>query len=73
MNSPKTGFAVIYQWRLKSGMEARFREAWESLTKSLIQRGARGSRLHTTDYGSWVAYAQWPDRQTWEGSCTLHE
>lgn len=70
----RTGFAVVYQWRVKPGMEAQFREAWEALTATLLsQRGARGSRLHRTDNGNLVAYAQWPDRQTWERSCALHE
>src|SRR5436309_1377999 len=59
----RTGFAVIYQWRVKAGREAEFQQAWEELTQLLrIHRGARGSRLHRTDYGSLVAYAQWPDQ-----------
>lgn len=71
--SQVTGFAVIYQWRLKPGMEEQFRSAWEELTELLKQkRGARGSRLHRTDYGTLVAYAQWPDQPAWERSCSLH-
>lgn len=27
--------------------------------------GALGSRLHQVDDGSWLAYAQWPDRERW--------
>lgn len=69
-----TGFAVIYQWRIKPGMEGQFLYAWRKLTDLLeATRGARGSRLHRTDYGTWVAYAQWPDQATWEHSCSLHE
>jgi hypothetical protein len=69
-----TGFAVVYQWRVKAGHEADFQQAWEELTVLLRQkRGARGSRLHRTDYGSLVAYAQWPDQRAWEHSCALHE
>lgn len=72
--STKTGFAVVYQWRLKQGMEAQFVAAWEQLTQLLIQqRGARGSRLHATDNGTVVAYAQWPSRDHWERSCAVHE
>ena len=41
----RTKFAVIYQWRIKSGMENQFHNAWQELTQLLIQkRGARGSR-----------------------------
>jgi quinol monooxygenase YgiN len=70
----RTGFAVIYQWRVKPGSEAEFQQAWEELTVLLRQkRGARGSRLHRTDHGTLVAYAQWPDQPAWERSCALHE
>ena len=31
-------------------------------------RGGLGSRLHLADDGWWLAYAQWPDRLTWENS-----
>lgn len=31
-------------------------------------RGGLGSRLHLAEDGWWVAYAQWPDRETWERS-----
>ena len=65
---------MIYQWRVKAGMEAQFREAWEQLTRLLRDhRGARGSRLHRTDYGTVVAYAQWPSQAAWERSCSLHK
>ena len=72
--SRHTGFAVVYQWRLKQGMEAQFHEAWAKLTELLReQRGARGSRLHRTDQGTLVAYAQWPSQAAWEQSCALHK
>jgi hypothetical protein len=29
-------------------------------------RGGLGSRLHTDDDGWWIAYAQWPDRESWD-------
>lgn len=70
----KTGFAVVYQWKLKAGKEAQFHEAWNQLTVLLRdKRGARGSRLHHTDNGTFVAYAQWPSRAQWERSCSLHK
>ena len=28
--------------------------------------GGMGSRLHKTFEGTWLAYAQWPDRERWE-------
>ena len=41
--------------------------AWETLTQGIrAGRGGLGSRLHRAEDGTWVAYAQWPDRATWE-------
>jgi hypothetical protein len=63
------GFAVIYRWRLIAGKEDQFRTAWERVTKLLLaHRSALGSRLHHADDGTWVAYAQWPNRDTWQQS-----
>ena len=55
------GFAVIYRWRLKAGLEAQFVEAWSRITELYIaHRGGLGSRLHKGPDDIWVAYAQWP-------------
>jgi heme-degrading monooxygenase HmoA len=69
MNEPTVGFVVMYRWRLRPGMERQFQQAWERATPLLIRnRGALGSRLHKADDGTWVAYAQWPSKETWERS-----
>jgi quinol monooxygenase YgiN len=67
MKDGAAGFAVIYRWRLKPGSEEAFRAAWETVTR-IIRRehGGLGSRLHRTAEGLWLAYAQWPDRASWE-------
>ena len=67
MKDGGAGFAVIYRWRLKPGSEEAFRAAWETVTR-IIRRehGGLGSRLHRTAEGLWLAYAQWPDRASWE-------
>lgn len=60
-------FVVLYRWRLKKGREKEFRAAWARATALIVATyGARGSRLHQVDDGSWLAYAQWPDRKAWE-------
>jgi len=62
----KVGFAVLYRWRLKAGSEESFGEAWAKMTELIKQnRGGLGSRLHQVEDGTWAAYAQWPDRETW--------
>ena len=63
----RTGFAVIYRWKVKAGSEEVFVAAWETLTRAIRERrGGLGSRLHRDDDGGWTAYAQWPDRTAWE-------
>ena len=62
-------FVVIYRWRIVPGGEAQFVSAWEDLTGRLRdERGGLGSRLHRAEDGSFLAYAQWPDRATWQAS-----
>lgn len=72
MDDSKVGFAVIYRWRLNAGREDQFRRAWEVVTLGIkAERGGLGSRLHQARDGTWVAYAQWPDQETWERSREL--
>ena len=60
-------FIVIYRWKLIEGQEGRFRQGWHRLTVEIYEkRGSLGSRLHRAEDGTWIAYAQWPDKQTWE-------
>jgi quinol monooxygenase YgiN len=60
-------FVVVYRWKLKEGMDERFREGWRRATDAIIEKyGALGSRLHKAEDGSWLAYAQWPDKERWE-------
>jgi antibiotic biosynthesis monooxygenase len=60
-------FAVIYRWKLVPGREAMFEEGWRAGTDAIAREfGGWGSRLHRGEDGVAVAYAQWPDRATWE-------
>lgn len=62
-------FAVVYRWRVALDKERDFLGAWELLTREyLASAGSLGSRLHRASDGMWVAYAQWPDRHSWERS-----
>ncbi|MBE9547956.1 MAG: antibiotic biosynthesis monooxygenase [Proteobacteria bacterium] len=62
-------FIAIYEFQVKSGSEDSFRESWSKLTHCIFQQnGSLGSRLHKQDEDRFVAYAQWPDRQSWESS-----
>lgn len=69
MSTPTTGFMVIYRWRLNPGKEQQFLDCWTRNTPIIAERcGGLGSRLHRAEDGTWLAYAQWPDRATWERS-----
>jgi hypothetical protein len=64
MNTKGPGFAVLYRWRLRPGMEASFVEAWSQVSQELRLRGSLGSRLHRGPEGVWYSYAQWPSAAT---------
>ncbi len=60
-------YCVIYEFSVLSGEEALFESAWEELTKLIYAyEGSLGSRLHKSDSGKYIAYAQWPDQPTHE-------
>ena len=62
-------FSVIYTFEVKSGQEENFVAAWSALTKLFKEYASSGgARLHRDPSGTYVSYAQWPDRITWEES-----
>jgi len=68
----RAGFCVVYRFKVRAGLEAEFQAAWATLTRAYKRdRGGLGSRLHRTEDGLWVAYAQWPNRQMWAESRAL--
>ena len=62
-------FAVIYTFEVHPDKDAIFIESWKNLTQLIYQyEGSLGSRLHKKNNEQYIAYAQWPDRKTWENS-----
>jgi heme-degrading monooxygenase HmoA len=62
-------FVALYRWKVKEGHEKKFREGWRQRTEEIYQlAGSLGSRLHQAEDGTWVAYAQWPDRETYDAA-----
>ncbi len=60
-------FCVVYEFKVKPDGEKKFTEAWHTVTQDVIgQYGSLGARLHKSDQGDWIAYAQWPDRESWK-------
>jgi hypothetical protein len=62
-------FAVIYSFKISKEKEIEFIRIRSELTKLIYEfEGSYGSRLHKVDDHLFIAYAQWPDRETWKGS-----
>jgi hypothetical protein len=62
-------FAVIYRWRVIPGREAQFETGWRRGTAAIAREfGGWGSRLHRSSEGVYIAYAQWPDEDTWRAA-----
>ena len=62
-------YAVIYQFNVIPGLEKDFEKTWQLATESFIAHaGGLGSRLHKNEAGSYIAYAQWPDKISWESA-----
>lgn len=61
-------FVAIYEFRLKSVDETTtFKRAWKGITELMLAHcNSLGSRLHKADEVTYIAYAQWPDREHWE-------
>lgn len=58
---------ALYEFKVKENMKAQFEENWALFTEAIYQkRGSKGSRLHTTKTANtYIAYAQWPDEDTY--------
>lgn len=55
----------LYRWRLKSGMEQQFADAWALVTTHHLEHSrSLGSRLHKGNDGIFYGYACWPDADT---------
>ncbi|KQQ96820.1 antibiotic biosynthesis monooxygenase [Massilia sp. Leaf139] len=58
--------AIYFRWKVTSGREADFEQAWRELTELVRdERGGLGSRLHRCADGHYFAYAQWPSEVVW--------
>jgi quinol monooxygenase YgiN len=58
--------AIYFKWKVASGRERDFEQAWLELTELIRdERGGLGSRLHRCADGHYFAYAQWPSELVW--------
>ena len=56
--------ATFFEWKIRPGMEDRFRRGWDTITRLLHGEGSFGSALFTNHAGHFCAFAMWPDRET---------
>ncbi len=60
---------IIYQFKVKEKRNEEFIEAWKEMTELIYKyENSLGSRLHMKDNQTYIAYAQWPDKYTFENS-----
>lgn len=68
-------YAITYRFTLmkpSEANEARFTACWLGITEFFkAEAGALGSRLHKGEDGAFYAYAQWPDKQTFEAAGSI--
>ena len=58
-------FTVIYSFKVHDGKEDDFIGSWLKLTELIYKyENSYGSRLHKANDHLFIAYAQWPDRET---------
>ncbi len=56
---------VIYKFEVIQGREPQFKEIWTKLTQAFLDYAmSLGSRLHEDENGDFIAYAQWPNDET---------
>ncbi|MEM9168391.1 MAG: hypothetical protein AAGC56_01955 [Pseudomonadota bacterium] len=68
--SKRSAYCVGYRFTLKddaSEAHAEFIDVWTQMTHIFAdQCGALGSRLHKGGKTAYFAYAQWPDKETYD-------
>ena len=59
-------FIVMFEFVVKEGFEEQFLASWPTTTQGIyLFKGSLGSRLHRDKNGAFIAYAQWPDEETY--------
>ena len=60
-------YCVLYKFTVKPDHEDQFRQHWLAVTQWYYRHaGSLGSRLHRTNQGEYIGYAQWTSREQWE-------
>lgn len=61
--------AIIYKFEIEPNSYETFVTYWKQMTELIhTYENGLGSRLHKQDECTYIAYAQWPDVETWKTS-----
>lgn len=59
-------YCVLIEFIPLPDREQEFVHAWTELTKYIYKNyGSKGSRLHVSEEGKYIAYAQWPSKDVY--------
>ena len=59
-------YCIVIEFNPLPGKEQAFVEVWSELTRYIYQNyGSKGSRLHLSEEGKYIAYAQWPSKEVY--------
>ena len=62
-------FSIIYSFEIHENKQEEFIHCWTELTNLIYKfEGSYGSRLHQVNENLFIAYAQWPDKKTFDQS-----
>lgn len=66
--------AVLLEFDVKPGYEQDFLKYWKQTTQIIsAKHGGLGSKLHISNTGSYIAYAQWPSKGVYESEQSWSE
>lgn len=65
-------YSIVYSFEIKPEEEDQFINGWKGLTQLFkVHANSLGSRLHKSSGNQYFAYAQWPDKITFENASNL--
>lgn len=65
-------FIVMFEFVVKKGFEEQFFASWPKVTQGIyLFKGSLGSRLHRDKSGAFIAYAQWPNEETYRKAASI--
>lgn len=62
----------MFEFVVKEGYKDQFLSTWAKTTQGIyLFKGSLGSRLHIDKNGAFIAYAQWPDEDTYRKASNI--